>query len=317
MDDPVKDQIQLLRQVRTALQQNNYPLAIESLEAVVDLARSRGDVGAQGRHLGNLALTYYRLGDAAKALVYFEQALDCARQDGDKFTEDGLLGNMGNILRELGRYEEATTYLNRALVIAQEIGDVRGRGIWLSNLGLVYDDLEQPEEAISLHQEAIRVARQLNDQPNIASRLGNLGNTQIALGDYKTALTHFKEAVAIYETLNKPGELALRLGIIGNIYAHLGRQLMPDPESRAYFQEALTYYQRTLEIAQMLEDRVSEAELLRSIGNVLVSAGQLVDATEYLAVSGQIFEALGLHKKAAHVEATLEKIISYQQDDET
>ncbi len=310
----LQEQTHLLRQVRDALQENNYPQAIQSLQAVVTLARERGDIGAAGRHLGNLALTYYRMGKPDKALDYFGQALDCARQDQDRFTEDGLLGNMGNILREVGRYDDALIYLNEALAIAEEIGDNRGRGIWLSNLGLVYDDLRQPAPAIVFHQQAVEVARQLHDLPNLASRLGNLGNSYVAQGDYATALMPFSEAVRLYEQLNRPHEVALRLGIMGNLYAMLGRQQKDAPTAQRYLQQALEAYEKAAHLAKELGDFASQAELLRSIAGVLITSGQANEAGLYLSVAGQLFQALGMTEKAAEVTAIQYKIAKRKND---
>ena len=56
-----REQIRLLRDVRMALQKDDFPTAIKSLERAAELAGESGDVGMQGRHLGNLALLYYRL----------------------------------------------------------------------------------------------------------------------------------------------------------------------------------------------------------------------------------------------------------------
>ena len=114
-------QIELLRDVRLALQSNDYAGAINSLEKVVELARENGDTGAESRHLGNLALTYYRLGNTKQSLDAFERALVCARQENDRMTENGILGNMGNVLRETKRFDDAIEHLNRALVLAQEL----------------------------------------------------------------------------------------------------------------------------------------------------------------------------------------------------
>lgn len=304
----LQEQTHLLRQVRDALQDNNYAMAIQSLEAVVTLAQERGDVGAAGRHLGNLALTYYRMGNPQQALVYFEQALACAREDQDRFTEDGLLGNMGNILREIGRYEDALAYLTQALAIAEDIGDTRGRGIWLSNLGLVYDDLRQPDSAIVYHQQAVEVARQLHDLPNLASRLGNLGNSHVAQSEFAAALLPFGEAVRLYEQLNRPQEVALRLGIMGNLYAVLGRQQKEPPTAQRYLQQALEAYERAAHLAKELGDFASQAELLRSIAGVLITSGQANEAGLYLSVAGQLFQAMGMTEKAAEVTAIQYKI---------
>ncbi|NJR12645.1 tetratricopeptide repeat protein, partial [bacterium] len=165
------EQAQLLRDVRLALQADDYSTAIRNLQQIIARARERGDVEAIGRHLGNLALIYYRQGDRAQALAHFEQALDCARQEQDRLTEEGLLGNMGNILREMGRYEEAHRSLAQALTIADEVEDTRGRGIWLGNMGLIYDDVRQPQRAA--HGENIRMtAVDDGSWPELAGRSG-------------------------------------------------------------------------------------------------------------------------------------------------
>src|SRR4051812_33151716 len=99
--------IEVLRQVRLALQNGDYPTAIQGLEQAAQSARASGDRAAEGRHLGNLGLIYHRLGMPDEALACFERALEAARAENDRLTEDGLLGNVGNILREIGRYDEA------------------------------------------------------------------------------------------------------------------------------------------------------------------------------------------------------------------
>lgn len=293
----IQNQTELLRKVRLALQNNQYQDALKFLKQTADLAHESGDLGAEGRHLGNLALIYYRLNQPDRALEYFDQALDRARQEEDRVTEGGLLGNMGNILRELNRHADAVQYLNQALVIAQEIGDNRGRGIWLGNLGLVYDDLNQPERSVDLHSKSVEIARELRDMRGLASRLANLGNACVALKDYVAAVTHFKESVEIYRSLGETTELALRLGIIGNLYAELGRSTSDPGQAAEYFAGALDHYLQTLTLARELEDVITEAQLLRSIGNVLIHVGRFETALEHLLTAYQMFEVLGLEEQ--------------------
>jgi len=49
-----------LQQVRQALQNEDYEQAISGLLQSTELARIMNDPAAEGRHLGNLALIYYR-----------------------------------------------------------------------------------------------------------------------------------------------------------------------------------------------------------------------------------------------------------------
>jgi len=121
--DNMAEQAQLLRQTRLALQENNFKEAIRCLKQAAQLARSVGDASSEGRHLGNLALIYYRIQQPEKALGAFQQARASARADKDRLTEDGSLGNMGNSLREIGRYEDAIAHLNQALLIDRELSE--------------------------------------------------------------------------------------------------------------------------------------------------------------------------------------------------
>lgn len=197
------NQTELLRAVRLALQHNDLDGARRGLEQAVELARQTGDRAAEGRHLGNLALIYYRGGAVDAALDCFQIALAIARELGDRFTEEGLLGNIGGVLRDLGQYDTARAYLNAALLIAQEIGDDRGRGIWLTNLALTALDEGDYPEAVELLVEGVRIARQIGDQRGLAARLEHLV-TAYTRGETRFApywLEHLREAYAIYSHL--------------------------------------------------------------------------------------------------------------------
>ncbi|MFN8372745.1 MAG: tetratricopeptide repeat protein [Anaerolineae bacterium] len=315
---------QLLRQVRLALQNQDYPLAISCLEQAADIARSLGDTSAEGRHLGNLALIYYRLGQPEKALEYFEMALARARAEHDRVTEDGLLGNMGNILRELGRYEDALSYLDNALIIAQEIGDVRGRGLWLGNLGLVYDDLKQPAKAVELHGQAAQIARQLEDHRGLVTRLGNLGTSALAMTDYQTALKAFQETVTLCAELGDVAALMNRLSTVGDIQYEIA-QLTPNRQDQfVALNLALESYKQALDAASTLGDgtghspdqvRLNQAKLLRVIGIVLLDLGQKNRAAECFDVAKRFFGLLGLEDARAEVEQRSARLKGTSQRD--
>jgi tetratricopeptide (TPR) repeat protein len=304
--DNVQDQANLLRQVRLALQNEDFIGALGGLNGLIAAAETREDWGAAARHLGNLALTYYRTSNPVRAVESFVQGIQYARKDGDQATETGLLGNMGNILREMRLYDEAIKCLNEALLISQSLGDLRGRGIWLANLGLVYDDLKQPAEAADYHEDAVDIARQLQDRTNLAARLGNLGNSLIANGALDDALLAFSESVEIYKAIGRNQDAALRMGIMGNLYAQRGRNTSDRLSAIPYFASALENYQNAALIARDLHDFASEAELLRSMGHVLLDLGQVNDARQYLQAAAHYFTQLNLPHKLAEVNELLE-----------
>jgi tetratricopeptide (TPR) repeat protein len=303
------DLAQLLRQVRQGLQDNNYPAAIQGFEGLARLAHADEDYAAEGRHLGNLALLYYRIGNLRQALHCFDRALECARADQDRLTEAGLLGNVGNILREAKRYDQAMEYLNAALLIAQEQGDDRGRGIWLANLALVYDDLGQHDRALPLHENAVSLARQLNDQRGLAGRLGNLGNSALAAGETTRALAAFEEAILLLRDLGDDKGLAQRLGVLGNLYARLARAdgMSPD-EARVWFAYALTAYRETLALAARLGDADSTADLLQAMGGVAADMGDAVHALRYYDAASRAYFAAQDSDPAAALSSIIASI---------
>lgn len=303
------DAVQLLRRLRVALQHDDHEAAITFLQQAAALARESGDKAAEGRHLGNLALIYNRLGRPDDALRCFEQALVLVRADGDRMTEDGLLGNMGNILRELRRYEEAKTYLNEALRIADEIGDVRGRGIWLSNLGLVYDDLRQPERAVEYHSLSISVARQLHDKRGLAARLRKLSDSFLAAGNPSEALKCLGEALTLYTELGDQQEMLAGLVAGANIHGALATAARTPDESRLFYQNAFEYDRHALALARAQANRHAEAELLARSGEALFYLGDLTGAREYLQAAHTLCGLLNMPDWQAFVERYLKQIV--------
>lgn len=302
-----QEQIRLLRQVRLALKDGDDSSAIDALQHLVEMALAAQDLGAAGRHLGNLALIYYRLNQQEQALTYFNRALDLARQDNDHLTQSGLLGNIGNILRELKRFEEALAHIRQALELAATIDDLRGRGIWLGNLGLVYDDLGKTRRAISHHQESVQIARDLNDRRGLATRLSNLGNSYLSVGEPSQALRCYEEACTLSEELSNPQEQARLLCAMGGIYLKWGWEANELPVQRDAFMAALEFYMKAIGLVRLLRDLPAEADVLRNIGDVLLEIGKHNPAIAYYDAAHRIYTALGLNDQADETDKNRQK----------
>src|SRR5271166_4170750 len=81
-----------------------------------------------GQLLGTLGLAYADLGQAERAIGFYEQHLAIAREIGDRRGEGAALGNMGYAYYLLGQAERAIGFYEQHLAIAREIGDRRGEG---------------------------------------------------------------------------------------------------------------------------------------------------------------------------------------------
>ncbi len=302
----MNDVLQLQHRLRIALQTENYPEAIECLQQAAALAHAEGDLSGAGRHIGNLALIYYRLKQPDEALTAFDQALALVRTVGDRILEDGLLGNMGNVLRESGQYDQAILYLNQALLIAQEIGDVRGRGIWLSNLGLVYDDLGQPATAVDYHREAVQVARQLQDQRGLALRLNKLGQSYRAAGQYPAALTQLAESLTIYGDLGETAEILETLLALAYSHQQCSQSIPQPAEAQSHSRRAYDYFSQVLVYLRQGPPDPLQAEVLANLGTEAGNLGNYEQAIRWYTAAGQLYNRLGLTEHLPHIQASLE-----------
>jgi len=72
-------------------------------------------------------------------------------------------GTVGNAYFQLGQAEKAIGYYEQALIISRDIQDRLGEGSSLGNLGVAYADLGQTEKAIGYHEQALQIGQEIKD----------------------------------------------------------------------------------------------------------------------------------------------------------
>ncbi len=160
---------------------------IPQLEAALAAARRLGRRDAEGRFLGNLGLAYADLGEARRAIEFYEQHRAIAREIGDRRGEGNALGNLGLAYADLGEARRAIDFYEQATRIFEEIGDRRAAGSILGNLGLAYADLGDARRAIDCYEQHLAIAREIGDRQGEASTSWNLGLLLEQQGDLERA----------------------------------------------------------------------------------------------------------------------------------
>jgi tetratricopeptide (TPR) repeat protein len=256
--------------------------AIGYYEQALDISREIGDRRGEGAHLGNLGNAYANLGEAAKAIGYYEQALDISREIGDRRGEGNHLGNLGNAYLSLGEAAKAIGYYKQALVISREIGDRRGEGAHLGNLGNAYRNLGEAAKAIGYYEQALDISREIGDRRGEGNRLGSLGNAYADLGEAAKAIGYYEQALDISREIGDRRNEGNHLGNLGNAYLSLGEAA-----------KAIGYYEQALDISREIGDRRGEGNRLGNLGNAYADLGEAAKAIGYYEQALDISREIG------------------------
>jgi tetratricopeptide (TPR) repeat protein len=252
------------------------------LEAAVVAAQRLKDRRGEGNHVGNLGLAYHSLGQAERAIEYYQQALAidheiCAASTAGSLEwidarrgEGADLGNLGCAYAILGQAKRAIEYHEQALAISREISDRRGEGANLGNLGQAYADLGQAERAIEYHERALSISREIGDRRAEGNTLGNLGTAYAALGQVERAIEYHQQALSISREIGDRRAEGADLGNLGNAYRALGQ-----------VQRAIEHYQQALVISREIGDRRSEGTHTGNLGDAYRNLGQVERAIEH------------------------------------
>ncbi|MDW8293667.1 MAG: tetratricopeptide repeat protein, partial [Anaerolineae bacterium] len=237
---------------------------------------------------GSLGIAYTALGQAARAIEYYQQALAIAREIGDRRSEGAWLGNLGNAYGDLGQVARAIEYYQQAFAIAREIGDRHSESAWLGSLGNSYRDSGQVARAIEYYEQALAIVREIGDRHGKGNHLGSLGNTYRALGQVARAIEYYEGALAIAREIgDRHGE--------GNRLGHLGYALALSGDTntgKAHLREAIRILTEVGDVRLTARKQAQLAE-------VLLHAGELDEAQALLAQARQTDVPEANHELAA------------------
>lgn len=244
--------------------------AIQYYEATLKINRITGNKRYEIVDLGNIGLAYFQLGMMKEAIEYHEQTLNISRDLEYKHYEGASLGNLGLAYLQIGEMRTAIQYFEKALPILREVDDKRREGSHLCNIGLAYLQLGEVRKAIQYVEQALNIAKEINDQSNIGNCLGNLGLIHFRLGNMKNALEYYKQALSIAKEINDRRNVGNWLGNIGLVHFHLGE-----------VNKASEYYEQALDIAKEIHDRSREGTWTGDLGIVYNHFGKTKKAIEY------------------------------------
>ncbi|NEO27714.1 MAG: tetratricopeptide repeat protein [Kamptonema sp. SIO4C4] len=288
----------LVTQGLQAAEDGEYEKAVRLWEAALELYdRVRDDtaIASVTERLGN---GYGQLGEYAEAEYYVRRRLSVLRDIENFRGQVDALNDLGTVLLYGQNLAGAGASFQQALEIAQSIESQEGIALSLSNLGLLATRREEYAVAIKRYRRALDFRRRFNDYAGQANTLNNMGDTYQAWGKHNLALPEYRLArwyaregedldnhfralrglsisyvktgllspafqalddwiLLARETGNLAQELAA-LHLYAKYYAALGER-----------QQAQSFYNNAIAVAQRLEDEQSEAILRNELSQII------------------------------------------------
>jgi tetratricopeptide (TPR) repeat protein len=219
-------------------EQERFNASVEAnLRALRALDSSRHpDLDLKARVLTNIANDWYRLGEIAQAVTYFEQALAVAR-DGENLRR---IANahmaLGITCRARGQLDEAIRHCDRALALQRRLGQERLANQILNNLGDVYYSQGNVGEARRLQQQCLERGRQTKEYLAVAAAAAELARYAIADGTFRLAVDLSTEARMAADKAHNHIFRARALALQGLAAEGEGRPTAADRAFRQAFQ---------------------------------------------------------------------------------
>jgi predicted ATPase/class 3 adenylate cyclase len=266
--------------------------AIESVEHSLEIYKNLHYHWGMAISLANLGILHYSTEKWTQAVEYLEQADRLRREYGDDPERPTNLKNLGEVLLDLGDLQHARTNLETSREVSQRLGLNISQAyaeIGLCRLALVEEDPSEARQHLqnastlleSLEETNDRVADYYQLQAQIEIKDGNLQNAKISA----------EQALSIAQRGGISEKQVDAFRVLGTISAKTGA-----------FEQAETYLYNSIDLAQQLNDRFSEAKARFEMGLLFCTWSErdpsrkrqhLEQAGRSLDAAIRVFETLG------------------------
>ncbi|OQP60617.1 hypothetical protein A3860_32915 [Niastella vici] len=163
-------------------------------------------------------------------------------------------------------------YSDKALALATQMGYARGQSISLRHKGNAYFELGDYSKMLQYYQDALRVAEKANDSLLMAKAMYNIGNNAyLIIGRDEDARNIIKKAADIFQARKDSLALYQAIAVIGRLWTYDEK-----------YEEALTCFNRALQVATALKDRYAIAIVNEQVGLLYQAEGRLKEALALL-----------------------------------
>jgi len=301
-----------------AAQQEENPRAkLEWYKEELSRHRRNRDIEAEVNTLRQMGLTYEVLNEQQKAVEHYTLMLPLLQAEAQASSKASVLFKLGMLSRRMEYYAQAKDYLQQALPLSRDFPIPNFKADVHYYLGLTNSALGDNRQAYEHLRQALPIYEKLNERKRVAdvyALLGQLAPTPREVFDYyskaraafqklglkkqearmldsigmfygtsdeQAALRYYRQALDIWKDVGDLAKQAQTHSYMGQLYAVLGDKPSADES-----------YQLALRIWQSLDDRLGEADVTRSLGDVAVLlTGNMPDALRHFSRAASLWRA--------------------------
>lgn len=252
------------------------------LDSLADfLQKQPGFTAGKAQYNKIRGIYHYRLNETDSAIFYYRQALKAFVQL-DSLLEQGKIEiNLAMAYNRLGKYEQTIELALNALRKFEQLQDLRGIGIASNVVGMVYYYQEEYEQALAYFRRFLKNARKAKDTVNISSGYGNLASAWSHLDQLDSAWIYQEKSLQMARKTGNKYSIANSLNNLGGYAKDLGEW----EQARNYYRAALTTYRQ-------LSDTIGVSRTYGNLGKIANSRGRFATAITPLQKSLQLAEAM-------------------------
>jgi CHAT domain-containing protein len=233
----------------------------------------------------------YQRGDYLAAIARWQSALTVYHQKGDRASQAIVFENLARATQLEGNSEQAIAYWDDAIAYYRQTKALQKVGRLLTEQAQSYSNLGQlrkaivllcnvPQEKVCLPESALHIARSGGDRQGEAAALGSLGDAYRLRGDEQKAIEYLQASLKIAREIKHLAYISSSYSSLGNTYLNLAQnrdrlaysaRIRGDDanqlqrEASDYNSQALSYLQKSLELARHQNDRLAQMQALLNL----------------------------------------------------
>lgn len=223
-----------------------------------------------------LSRQYSNMDNADKVEEYTDQAVDLAHKiDQKKFSAIAYY-RRGLFYHNHNNHQKAEENYLMAINEYASINNLNRIGSIYLDLGNLYASIPDYAKALEVNQKALAIFEKANNEADMARCYTNISDIYQDLGQQSQALVYLKLALKLLKKKNENSrEVAVVYHMIGRNYleANAAELAKMSVKPNQKLKLALDHFNKSLKVAETLEDNGIVASNMRSIGNVYNELG--------------------------------------------